>query len=154
MKKILQYIFPVVIIFTACFHKKASVAKTEKTKTPSVYNKYVPLVADAAAPQPVAPTVAAPSAKALETKPVEALPQNVVKAMAKFPNYSMTDYEKGKEVYKAKCFSCHDAKGAKNTEEDWRIIVPNMAAMMKEAKKPIDAKEEELILNYLIARGL
>ena len=70
----------------------------------------------------------------------------------KYPNYTLAELQKGKKLYELKCQACHGLKNPrKESEEEWREIVPEMVQKAKKKKGIIvSAEEEEAILKYVI----
>jgi len=70
----------------------------------------------------------------------------------KFKGYTLVDLNQGKSLFETKCTVCHKAKNpASKSEDEWKEIVPKMAARSKNrGKGEIDAQSQELILKYLI----
>jgi cytochrome c2 len=77
---------------------------------------------------------------------------DVARVASKFPGYTLEDLNKGKALFSSHCGQCHGLKNpAKRTEEQWRKIVPRMAAKVnKKEGNVLDANAETLILKYLV----
>jgi cytochrome c5 len=78
------------------------------------------------------------------------------KAQAKFPGYTLEQFEDGKNLYETNCNKCHALKTPKNySEEEWAKLVPSMSKKAND-KKGSDLTEEDqiLIYNYVIAASL
>src|SRR5689334_8403553 len=77
---------------------------------------------------------------------------DVERVATKFPGYTLEDLNKGKALFSAHCGQCHGLKNpTKRTEEQWRKVVPRMAAKVsKKEGKLLDTNDEALILKYLI----
>lgn len=73
----------------------------------------------------------------------------------KFQGYTLADLTRGKSLFEEKCTVCHSAKNpASRNEEEWREVVPKMAARSKNrGKGEIDTQSQELIIKYLITMG-
>jgi len=72
---------------------------------------------------------------------------------AKFPGLTLAQLDEGRTLFKHRCTQCHLAKNpTSRDEEEWRDIVPKMAAKAekKTHKKKIPPADQELILKYLI----
>ncbi len=75
----------------------------------------------------------------------------VDKVQTKFPGYTVTDLERGKNLYGQHCMKCHElVEPASHNEEQWRKIVPNMAKLVNKKGPVLDAAGEDDILKYVI----
>ena len=77
---------------------------------------------------------------------------DVDRVQTKFPNYSLSELNQGKDMFEKKCTVCHGLKNpTKFPEEKWNKIVPSMAKKANN-KHPntIDAQTQDLILKYLV----
>jgi hypothetical protein len=72
--------------------------------------------------------------------------KDIARADEKFPGTTLEDLQKGKKIFESNCNKCHSLKMPfRVTEERIYKVLPVMA---KRAK--LDAKEEDLVLRYLI----
>ncbi len=71
------------------------------------------------------------------------------RASAKFPGATLASLNEGKKHYEDNCGKCHGLKKpSSESEAGWRKIVPDMAQ-----KAEVDAKTENLILQYVVTMG-
>lgn len=71
------------------------------------------------------------------------------RASSKFSGATLASLTEGKTLYENNCGTCHGLKNPGNYgEAEWRKIVPPMAV-----KANVDAKKEELILQYVVTMG-
>ncbi|MGV3596403.1 MAG: hypothetical protein ACO1PI_00970 [Bacteroidota bacterium] len=71
----------------------------------------------------------------------------------KFPGVTVAQLTEGKKLYEDNCGSCHALINPKSeSESEWRGMVPVMAAKVnkKAGSEVLDAKEQELILQYVL----
>ena len=78
---------------------------------------------------------------------------DVARVISKYPNYSLTQLQKGKSDYEKYCTQCHGLKRpSSKTEEKWDKIVPWMCK--KNNEKPnlhhISDETQASILKYVI----
>ncbi|MFM1931239.1 MAG: hypothetical protein RL226_542 [Bacteroidota bacterium] len=81
---------------------------------------------------------------------------DLTRAQAAHPEYTMEDLQEGRRLYTTYCGSCHPLKKpASRDEQDWRQIVPSMAgkANKKAKSEVITAAGTEQIIRYLTAMG-
>jgi hypothetical protein len=65
----------------------------------------------------------------------------------KFPGYTFSDLNRGKQIYVDHCNKCHRYKAPQTRDESrWDAIIPKMA---KKAK--LNGDEQELVLKYVVA---
>lgn len=77
------------------------------------------------------------------------------KVKSKYPSYSLTQLNNGKELYEQKCGTCHGLKNPVSyNEAQWIDIVPNMTKMANKKEEKINSNQEDLILKYLITMSL
>ena len=72
---------------------------------------------------------------------------------AKFKGATLESLNEGKNIFQANCNRCHGLKNpASRTEDKWNTIVPVMVKKLntKLGKEEIDAKKQELLLQYLV----
>jgi len=72
-----------------------------------------------------------------------------------FPDYSLSELQKGESLYKANCGACHSLKDpSAESEATWKGIVP---PMVKKANKKngtaLSAQDEQAILRYVLTMG-
>lgn len=72
-----------------------------------------------------------------------------------FPDYTLSELQKGESLYKANCGACHSLKDPSAESEDtWKGIVP---PMVKKANKKngtaLSAQDEQAILRYVLTMG-
>ena len=88
---------------------------------------------------------------------VETLPTqgDVDRVQTKFPGYTLTDLNEGKQLFEANCNLCHGLKKpASRTEEEWKTIVPRMVKKVNNKEgHSVSADGEEKILRYVITMG-
>lgn len=74
----------------------------------------------------------------------------------KFPSVTLVSLNEGKSIYENNCNKCHGLKkpGSAN-EAKWNKLVPIMVTKLnkKEGKEVIDAKQQEIMLQYLVTMG-
>lgn len=91
------------------------------------------------------------------TPEAEILPTqaDVDRVQTKFPGYTLSELNEGKQLFEANCNLCHRLKKpASEPESEWRTIVPRMVKKVNNKKDHhIDAAGEEKILRYLITMG-
>src|SRR5687767_14434148 len=77
---------------------------------------------------------------------------DVERVSSKYPGYTLEELNQGKTIFTQYCGQCHKLKKPESrTEEQWKTIVPKMVAKVnKKEKDAIDAKEEEILLRYLV----
>lgn len=66
---------------------------------------------------------------------------------------TLMSLNEGKTLFEQNCNRCHGYKNpGSRSEEKWQKIVPRMVAKVnkKLGREEIDAKEQELILNYVV----
>ncbi len=66
---------------------------------------------------------------------------------------TLASLNEGKQLFEQNCNKCHGYKNPNSrSEEKWAKIIPRMVAKVnkKMKKEEIDAKEQELILNYVV----
>ncbi len=85
-------------------------------------------------------------------KIIEPTAADVQKAGTRFPNATLADLQQGKTIYQNHCGGCHPHKKVSSfTEAQWRTITPKMVAKTnKKFKNVIDARGEEVLLQYLV----
>ncbi len=77
----------------------------------------------------------------------------VEKMKAQYPNYSLDNFNKGKELYNNNCNLCHDLPNPTHESDgEWHQIMPKMVELVNK-KKPntIDPAGEDLMLKYVFA---
>jgi cytochrome c5 len=88
---------------------------------------------------------------------VETLPTqgDVDRVQTKFPGYTLTDLNEGKQLFEANCNLCHGyKKPASRTEEEWKEIVPRMVKKVNNKEgHSVSADGEQKILRYVITMG-
>ncbi len=76
---------------------------------------------------------------------------DVDRVQVKYPNYSMDQLLKGKQIYEANCQTCHGLKNpAAESEEEWNKIVPRMTKKVNKSETKMTAEDQELVLRYLV----
>lgn len=98
-------------------------------------------------------TKKAATTKSVETKPeLEAKLKVETKPEVKNqPEVSSALTENGYTIYNQKCSTCHKAYNPGDfTENDWKIIVPDMVKKANQNELTIGPGQQELILKYLI----
>jgi cytochrome c len=80
---------------------------------------------------------------------------DAIRGSEKFPGVTVAELNEGKALYEQKCTICHQAmKLTSKTEEQWRKIVPDMAARYeKSGKGVISMAEQDKILKYILVMG-
>jgi len=81
---------------------------------------------------------------------------DVARGAGKYPDLTLNQLNEGKLNYEKQCVSCHGLKKpASRTEEQWKSIVPRMAAkaQKKAGKEVIDQATQQSILRYLVTMG-
>ena len=81
---------------------------------------------------------------------------DVNRVSAKYPNYTLAELNQGKALYEKNCGNCHGLKKPTSRDEaQWNHIVPEMVekANKKAGKEEITAKDQELIIKYLVTMG-
>ena len=76
---------------------------------------------------------------------------------AKFPGYTLTEYQAGEALYQTQCNRCHTLHPASIlNEEQWTAIIPNMArkANQKSGGEVVTKSGEQAIFRYLFAQGM
>lgn len=70
---------------------------------------------------------------------------------SKYPGLTVEELKHGKELYELKCAQCHPAGApSSKTADEWKKIVPDMAAKAAQnGKDPITKSEQQTILKYL-----
>lgn len=74
----------------------------------------------------------------------------------KFPAVTLASLNEGKSIYQLHCNKCHGLKKPSSANEaKWNKLVPIMVTKLnkKEGKEVIDAKQQEILLQYLITMG-
>jgi cytochrome c5 len=62
--------------------------------------------------------------------------------------------DQGEALYGEKCSTCHELMTPSNySEQSWKKIVPNMTVMANKKTEKINAEQEQLILEYLVANA-
>lgn len=96
------------------------------------------------------------SSTALPTN-VDGVPNqtDVDRVQKKFPGYTLTQLNEGRDLYEAYCAICHELeKPSSESEGSWRKIVPEMVVKAnRKTNNAIDASGEEKILRYVITMG-
>jgi cytochrome c5 len=75
------------------------------------------------------------------------------RAAQKNASITLLSINEGKVLFEQNCAKCHGYKNPNTrSEEKWAKIIPRMVAKVnkKMKKEEIDAKEQELILNYVV----
>lgn len=80
---------------------------------------------------------------------------DVNRVKSQFPDYSLTELQKGKQLYEANCGTCHNLKSpTSESEAAWKGIVP---PMVKKANKKngvtLTEQDEQAILRYVLTMG-
>jgi cytochrome c5 len=90
--------------------------------------------------------------KAATTITVEDKPKVEAKQEVKNqPEVSTVLTENGYSIYNQKCSTCHKAYNPGDfTENDWKIIVPEMVKKANQKELTIGPGQQELILKYLL----
>ena len=76
---------------------------------------------------------------------------------AKFKGATLETLNQGKSIFQENCNECHGLKRpSSRTEERWNKIVPTMVKKLnlKMGKEVIDAKKQELLLQYLVTMSI
>lgn len=76
---------------------------------------------------------------------------DVDRVKTKYPEYSLADLNRGKQLYENNCGACHGLKDpASRTEEKWRKVVPEMVAKVNKKAAVLSDRDQEDILRYVI----
>ena len=77
---------------------------------------------------------------------------DIERVAEKYPNYTLVELQEGKKQYEKHCQTCHGLKNPrKESEEEWKEIVPEMVHKAKKKRNiVIDIAAEEVILKYVI----
>lgn len=76
------------------------------------------------------------------------------RAAQKNKSVTLASLTEGKTIFEQNCNRCHGYKNpTSRSEEKWNKIIPRMTAKVnkKVGKEEIDAKEQELLLQYVMA---
>ena len=76
---------------------------------------------------------------------------------AKFPGYTLTEYQAGEGLYQTQCSRCHTLyTPSQLTEEAWGNIIPKMSAKAnkKSGSLVVTPAGEQAIFRYLYAHGM
>lgn len=76
---------------------------------------------------------------------------------AKFPGYTLTEYQAGEALYQTQCDRCHTLHPASIlAENQWTAIIPKMAAKanQKAGGNVVTKQGEQAIFRYLYAQGM
>lgn len=69
-------------------------------------------------------------------------------------NTTSSRIDQGEALYGEKCSTCHELMTPSNyTEQSWRKIVPKMTEMANKKTEKINAEQQQLILEYLVANA-
>jgi mono/diheme cytochrome c family protein len=76
---------------------------------------------------------------------------DVERVKTKYPDYTLAELNEGKALYEQNCGSCHGLKKPSSEPEgEWKEIVPEMTEKANKKGAKIDARQQELILKYVI----
>lgn len=76
----------------------------------------------------------------------------VVNMSQKYPDYTITQFNDGKNLYEMHCGKCHDlAKPTDYSEERWTKIVPGMTKAVNKNGVLINEQQQEMVLRYLVS---
>ncbi|MFA6260959.1 MAG: hypothetical protein WC760_05795 [Bacteroidia bacterium] len=76
---------------------------------------------------------------------------DVARVKDKYPGYSLTDLNRGKDLFVNYCGNCHKHKNpASKTEEEWTVIVPKMSAKANKKSLVLDENAQQDILRFVI----
>lgn len=76
---------------------------------------------------------------------------DVARVKDKYPDYTITDLNRGKTLFENNCGKCHPYKNpASKTEEEWIAIIPKMSAKANKKSLVIDDLAQQDILRYVI----
>jgi hypothetical protein len=76
---------------------------------------------------------------------------------AKFPGYTLTEYQAGEALYLTQCNRCHTLHPASIlTEDQWNAIIPVMAkkANQKAGGEVVTEDGQQALYRYLFAQGM
>lgn len=75
---------------------------------------------------------------------------DVDRMKTQFPDYTLTDLNKGKALYEGNCGNCHRLKDpAKKTADKWEATVERMVKKINKKEEKVSSEAQELILRYL-----
>lgn len=95
--------------------------------------------------QSTAPAQPAPSAE-------DAAQAHMNKVLASFPNYTITQFNDGKNLYESNCAKCHMLHNPTSQNEfAWNEIVPDMVKKSNRKGSSIDSTQQDLILKYVVS---
>lgn len=76
---------------------------------------------------------------------------DVERVQTKYPDYSLTQLNRGKQLYENNCGACHGLKDpASRSEEKWKKIVPEMVGKVNKKTTVLNQQDQEDILKYVI----
>lgn len=76
---------------------------------------------------------------------------DVIRMKNKYPDYTLTDLNRGKLLFENNCGKCHKyKKPASKTEAEWTGIVPKMSAKVNKKSLILDEQAQQDILRYVI----
>lgn len=76
---------------------------------------------------------------------------DVDRVQTKYPNYSLTQLNRGKQLYENNCGACHGLKDpASRSEEKWKKIVPEMVGKVNKKTAVLNQQDQDDILKYVI----
>ena len=90
---------------------------------------------------------------ACNAKLMELTQADAERGSAKFKEVTLARLNEGKNIYKQNCDECHRLKKPSSFQEDkWNKMVPVMVKKLNEKfrKEVVDAKGQELMLEYLV----
>jgi cytochrome c5 len=78
----------------------------------------------------------------------------VVEPIVKESKTTVSRLDQGASLYSEKCSTCHELMTPSNyTEQSWKKIVPKMTDMANNKTEKINAEQQQLILEYLVANA-
>lgn len=76
---------------------------------------------------------------------------DVDRVQMKYPDYSLTELNRGKLLYENNCGACHGLKDpSSRSEEKWQKVVPEMVAKVNKKSVVLSERDQEDILRYVI----
>lgn len=87
-------------------------------------------------------------------KAVAPTQMDVERVSVKYPNLTLAELNQGKQLFETHCGNCHGLKNpASRSEEKWQKIVPRMAEKVNKKGEVLDARGQELILQFVVTMG-
>ncbi|MBL0343261.1 MAG: c-type cytochrome [Bacteroidetes bacterium] len=86
------------------------------------------------------------------TKLLSPTQADVDRGAKKYTDITLASLNEGKSIFETECTKCHSLKDPKKkSEAQWKTIVPRMTAKAnkKAGSEVIDARKQELILQYV-----